>query len=171
MMAIIKNVRSLVALSLMVLVTFLSVSAFSVGVAANDTATAADDETVVALGDVAAADETTAAADTTAAVTTAADDTASNDAGLGLGFWISMGVLAVLIGIGVFFGIKYRDGLAKWLRSYKSELKRIVWMPWPEVRKNTIVVIVVITILGILIAMLDFVFSKGIIALGNIISV
>lgn len=157
-MAKLKNVRLLVALVLIALVTLLSVSVLSLGAAAS--------------GETTAAVETTVTAETTAAVTTAADTTADDtteDTGLGLGFWISMGVLGVLIIVGVFFGIKYREGLVKWLRSYKSEIKKIVWMPWPDVRKNTIVVIVVIVVLGILIAMLDYVFSKGIIALGNLL--
>ena len=132
--------------------------------------------TVVCAEDGAAADTTaadTTVADTTAADTTAADDSNETDTGkeekkLGTGFWISMGVLGLLIIGGVVLAIIKRDKLKTWLKSYKSELKKIVWMPWPQVRKNTIVVIVVVVALSAVIGLLDYVFSKGIIALGNL---
>ena len=137
--------------------------------------------TVVCAEDGAAADTTaadttvadTTAADTTAADTTAADDSNETDTGkeekkLGTGFWLSMGVLGLLIIGGVVLAIIKRDKLKTWLKSYKSELKKIVWMPWPQVRKNTIVVIVVVVALSAVIGLLDYVFSKGIIALGNL---
>ncbi|HOA85005.1 MAG: preprotein translocase subunit SecE [Clostridiales bacterium] len=89
--------------------------------------------------------------------------------GLGLGFWISMGVLGVLIIIAVVLGIRKRESLARWLRSYKSELHKIVWMPWKDVRKSTLVVIVVVVSIGVLIGLLDYLFSRGIIELGNLV--
>lgn len=89
--------------------------------------------------------------------------------GLSLSFWISMGVLALLVIVAVVVGIRKRESLGKWWRSYKSELKKIVWMPWGDVRKNTAVVIVVVVVIGVLIGLLDYVFSRGIIELGNIV--
>lgn len=89
--------------------------------------------------------------------------------GLSLSFWISMGVLALLVVVAVVVGIMKRESLGKWWRSYKSELNKIVWMPWRDVRKNTAVVIVVVVVIGVIIGLLDYVFSRGIIELGNIV--
>lgn len=96
----------------------------------------------------------------------ASDDTDSKK--LGVGFWVSMGVLGVLIIVGVVFAIIKREKLKVWLKSYKSELKKIVWMPWSQVRKNTVVVIVVVVAVAAVIGLLDYAFSKGIIALGSL---
>lgn len=99
------------------------------------------------------------------------DDTASDKddkEGLGVGFWVSMGILGVLIIVGVVFAIIKREKLKVWLKSYKSEIKKIVWMPWGQVRKNTVVVVVVVVAVAAVIGLLDFAFSKGIIALGNL---
>ncbi len=175
MMVKYKNIRPLVALLLAFLVTFSSISLFTATASAADTegsevnteetAAPADDETE-APGD----DTTEAPADEeTDQPITEGNTDADEDEGLGLGFWISLGILGVLVIIGAFFAITRREKLAKWLRGYRSELNKVVWMPWNDVRKSTLVVIVVIVTIGAMIAMLDFVFSKGIISLGNLL--
>ena len=50
-------------------------------------------------------------------------------------------------------------------RGFKSELKKIVWPSWKQVLKNTLVVLVVVVICAIIIGVLDYAFSQGIIAL------
>ena len=90
------------------------------------------------------------------------------EATLGLGFWISMGVLGALVIVGVVFAIIKREKLKTWLLSYKSELKKIVWSSKNDVKKNTIVVVVAIVVIAIVVGLLDFAFNKGIIALGNL---
>ena len=87
---------------------------------------------------------------------------------LGLGFWISIGVLGALVIVGVVFAIIKREKLKTWLLSYKSELKKIVWSSKNDVKKNTIVVVVAIVIVAVIVGLLDFAFSKGIIALGQL---
>ena len=160
MMAYKKTVSSLIAL-LMVLT--LSLSLFAVGISAADEATDAAEATEEVTE---AADETTAApADTTAAPST---DKKDEKNAFGLGFWISTGVLVVLVGVAVYFCVKNRESVGKWWRGIKSELKKIVWMPWGEVRKNTVVVLVVVISLGLVIALLDYTFWNGIIALRTI---
>ena len=57
----------------------------------------------------------------------------------------------------------------KFLRSLKSEFKKISWSSWKDVRKNTLVVLVVVIAVAILIGIVDVLFSKGIIALDNLI--
>lgn len=122
-----------------------------------------------------ASPDSTVAADAGSTDTTAPADTADKaddkkESKLGTGFWVSMGVLGVLIIVGVVLAIVRREKLKVWLKSYKSELKKIVWMPWRDVKKNTVVVIVVVIAISIVIGLLDFAFSKGIIALGDLIS-
>ena len=58
--------------------------------------------------------------------------------------------------------------IAAFGRSLKSEVKKISWSPWTEVRKNTLVVVVVIAICVIALWIVDFVFAQGITLLGNI---
>lgn len=94
-----------------------------------------------------------------------AEDKDEDEKKFGLGFWISMGVLAALAGVVIFFALKHRDKVGKWWRSIKSELKKIVWMPWGEVRKSTAVVLVVVIALGLVIALLDYTFWNSIISL------
>ena len=97
-----------------------------------------------------------------------ADETEEEDKSLGLGFWISMGVLGALVIVGVVFAIIKREKLKVWLLSYKSELKKIVWSSKEDVKKNTIVVIVAVLAIAIVVGLLDFAFNKGIVALGNL---
>ena len=58
--------------------------------------------------------------------------------------------------------------ITAFMRSIKSEVKKISWSPWTEVRKNTIVVVVVIAICAIALTIVDYVFAQGITALGKL---
>jgi len=58
--------------------------------------------------------------------------------------------------------------IASFARSIKSEVKKISWSPWTEVRKNTLVVVVVIAICVVALAIVDYVFAQGITLLGNL---
>ena len=53
---------------------------------------------------------------------------------------------------------------------FKSEFKKITWPSWLQVRKNTLVVIVVVVLATILIGALDYAFKEGFIALTNLFS-
>lgn len=66
-------------------------------------------------------------------------------------------------------GMSVRAKIAKFFRDYRSELKKIVWCPWKQVRKNTILVVVSVIVLSIMIGLMDFVFSNAIIALGKLV--
>ena len=123
--------------------------------------------TALAADDAAEVAETTAVADEHEGHDHA-DETEEEEATLGLGFWISMGVLGALIIVGVVFAIIKREKLKTWLLSYKSELKKIVWSSKNDVKKNTIVVVVAIVAIAIIVGLLDFAFNKGIVALGNL---
>ena len=58
--------------------------------------------------------------------------------------------------------------IASFARSIKSEVKKISWSPWTDVRKNTIVVLVVIAACAIALTIVDYVFAQGITLLGNL---
>lgn len=58
--------------------------------------------------------------------------------------------------------------IASFARSIKSEVKKISWSPWTDVRKNTLVVIVVIAACAVALAIVDYVFSWGITLLGKL---
>ena len=53
-------------------------------------------------------------------------------------------------------------------RGFKSELKKIVWPSWKQVLKNTLVVLVVVVICAIIIGVLDYAFSQGVVALTDL---
>ena len=57
------------------------------------------------------------------------------------------------------------NGLGKWFRGMKSELKKVVWPTWSQVRNNTLVVIVVSVIFAIVIGLIDTGAYEGIKAL------
>lgn len=54
-------------------------------------------------------------------------------------------------------------------RSIKSEIKKISWSPASSVRKNTIVVLIVLVACAAAIFVVDYVFNQGIVALGKLV--
>lgn len=59
--------------------------------------------------------------------------------------------------------------ISKFLRDYKSELGKVVWSSPKQTLNNTVLVAVSVVVVSACIAILDFVFTKGIEYLGNII--
>ena len=57
------------------------------------------------------------------------------------------------------------NGLTKWFRGMKSELKKVVWPTWSQVLNNTLVVIVVSVIFAVVIGLIDYLAYRGIIEL------
>ena len=58
------------------------------------------------------------------------------------------------------FFVRIGRRLKKLWSDYKSEMKKVVWMPWKDVKKNTILVLSAVLALGIVIGIVDFVFSE-----------
>ena len=50
--------------------------------------------------------------------------------------------------------------LKKFWGDYKSEMKKVVWMPWKDVKKNTLLVLAATVALGLVIGLVDFVCSE-----------
>ena len=77
--------------------------------------------------------------------------------------WIVIG--GVLVVAGVVLGIKYREKIAKALRVYKSEFKKVSWLSWKDTKKSSLVVIGVLVACAIVICVLDLGLSKGLLAM------
>ena len=50
--------------------------------------------------------------------------------------------------------------ITKYFRDTKSELKKVVWPSWQSVVKNTVIVLIMCLIVGVVIWVLDFGLSK-----------
>ena len=58
----------------------------------------------------------------------------------------------------------------KYLRNVRAEVRRVTWQTWPDLRQHTVAVIIVVTIVGIIIGLMDWFFSFTLIrVLGNLI--
>ena len=73
--------------------------------------------------------------------------------------WIVIG--GVLVVAGVVLGIKYREKIAKALRVYKSEFKKVSWLSWKDTKKSSLVVLAVLAACALVICLLDLGLSKG----------
>ena len=111
----------------------------------------------------AAPDETTAASD--------GDHDHDHDHGFPWDAVISFGIviIAIIVLLIVYFvNPKFKEKVQNFFRSLKSELNKVVWSSKDDVKKNTIVVLIFVAAFAVLIGLLDFLFSKGIIALGKL---
>ena len=175
----IMNKRSLIALlvSLALVLSVLTVSVFadevdpSQGEEQSTTTTVEggdnnEEQTTTTSGE----ETTTTKKDET---TTTADPHAGHDHGTGeeekdyTNLIITLAVLAVIIIAGVVLAIINRVKLKAFLRSVKSEMKKVVWSPADQTRKNFLVVMVICVAVIILVAVLDIAFGKGIGALAE----
>ena len=62
------------------------------------------------------------------------------------------------------------NGLGKWFRGMRSELRKVVWPTWSQVLNNTLVVIVVSLIFAVILGVIDWLAGEGIAALLSLIS-
>ena len=122
-----------------------------------------------------APDTTVPSGNTDTNETTTGEDTHDHDTdketekkGMSTSSIISLAVLGFVIILVVVYCVTHKEKVSKMLRGLKSELKKIVWTPWNQVRKNTLVVLIVIISAAILIGLLDLIFSHGIVELRNI---
>ncbi len=76
---------------------------------------------------------------------------------------ISVGVIVLIIAVLFILSktkTKLGEKIAKFFKDYKSELKKIVWMPWKDLLKATGIVLVVLLVAAALIGLLDYGFSS-----------
>ena len=81
---------------------------------------------------------------------------------------INLSVGAVLLIVLVILAIKFRTKIPTWWKGLKSECGKITWCPKDKLKKNVIVVVIIILSIAIAIGVLDFVFSRGMILLGDL---
>ena len=77
---------------------------------------------------------------------------------------ITLCIFGVLIVAAVVLGIIFREKVGKFLRVYKSEAKKIVWLPWDQTKKSTLVVLIVLVVCALAICLLDFALGQGYLA-------
>lgn len=78
-------------------------------------------------------------------------------------------VIGIIVIVAAILIIKFRTKLMSFLRSVKSELKKVVWASGSDTRKSFLVVVVITVIIAAAIGILDFAFSKGISGLVNLL--
>ena len=86
---------------------------------------------------------------------------ATESTGLTTGEMIGLIISGVVLLVLIVLGIKFREKVAKFFRVYKSESKKIVWLPWNQTLKSTYVVIVVMVICAAVICALDIGLNTG----------
>lgn len=79
--------------------------------------------------------------------------------------WLIVGVVALIAA--VVLCIVFRKKLAKLFRVYKSEVKKIVWFPWAQTKKSTLLVWVILIISALVICLLDLGLGRGLVAILN----
>ena len=83
------------------------------------------------------------------------------DEGINTGLVIGLIIGAVVLAIAVVLCIKFREKIGKFLRVYKSEAKKIVWLPWNQTKKSTLVVLVVLILCAVAICLIDLALSRS----------
>ena len=82
--------------------------------------------------------------------------------------WAALGGV-VVIGIAVLL-IKCPEKIAKGLRVYKSEFKKVSWLSWKETKKSSLVVLGMLAAFALVICLLDLGLYEGLMALINKLS-
>ena len=121
----------------------LVISLLAVPVFADETSTQADTA------------QTSESTTTTGSTTEEGGDEEAKDEGLSIAaiIWIVAGAIVLLVV--VILVIKFRANIAKALRVYKSEFKKVSWLSAEQTRKSTLVVVIVLVAFAAVICLLD----------------
>ena len=111
-----------------------------------------------------AGEETTTAEEETTGSATSTENKTEEKKGMSTQTIITLCIFGVMIVAAVVLGIIFREKVGKFLRVYKSESKKIVWLPWEQTRKSTLVVLIVLVICALAICLLDFALGQGYLA-------
>lgn len=150
----------------LLMISLFAIPAFADTTSASDTTDETASETTVdTAADTTDNTETTKKDETettgTGNKTDSEENKGSDNAGLSVSaiIWIVVG--AVIVIAAVILGIKYREKIAKGLRVYKSEFKKVSWLSGEQTRKSTLVVVVVLVIFSAVICLLDIAIFQG----------
>lgn len=58
------------------------------------------------------------------------------------------------------FFVRIGKTISKKWREYLSEMRKVVWMPGKDVKKNTVLVVITVLAFGVCIGLVDYVFSE-----------
>ena len=112
------------------------------------------------------AEETTE--ETTSESTTTTTDDHDHDEFNWTELIVNLVIGGIIVIVGAILIIKNRVKLAAFLRSVKSELKKVTWSPKDQTRKNFLVVAIICIAVVILVGILDFAFGFGIASLAKL---
>ena len=130
----------------------------------------AEDTTDITTAEETTVEEVTTEAETDHEEETTGSSSASTDKkeeekkGLSTQSIITLCIFGALIVAAVVLGIIFREKVGKFLRVYKSEAKKIVWLPWDQTKKSTLVVLIVLVACALAICLLDFALGQGYLA-------
>jgi preprotein translocase subunit SecE len=158
--------RSLIALLLSLV---LVVSLFTVGISATEevTTAAASEEVTTTVGTEAVSGTEAASEAATEEETEAAEaETGLSDKEVTL--IINAGIIALIIIIAVVLCIKFRKKLGEFMRSVKSEFKKITWASKEQTLKAFLVVIVIAAVFAVVLTLMDLAFNTGISTLADL---
>ena len=146
-------------------------SVLTTGETGEDTSAGTEDDKDAESGDGTESDGSATTGETTGDTTTDGDST---DKTKEINWDLIVTLAVIGIALIVFFSFylfkpAFREKVKKFFRDYKSELKKIVWSPARDVKKNTIVVIIIAVVFALIIGGLDILFSKGIGSLTDLI--
>ena len=155
-------------LSLLMLFSAFAIPAFAEETTAAETTV----ETTAENTESESASETTAAT-TTAATTTAATTTENKADAEAKKEQKTRGIINLCVGAVLLIAlaaliIAFRGKIPSWWKGLKSECGKITWCPKEKLKKNTFVVVIIILVIALAIGVLDFVFSRGMILLGDL---
>ena len=152
-----------VLLAALLMFSVLAIPAF-----AEETSSAVDSSAeVTSSGETSSATETGSSATSSATDPGATEKKELNWNGIIAGGVVLLAILVLVVLYFVNAGFHARAN--RFFKEYSSELRKVVWSPWRDVKKNTAIVIIFSAFFAIVIGVLDFVFSKGIIALKPLI--
>lgn len=80
-----------------------------------------------------------------------------------LGVIVTGGAALALLGALVWWRepmLSFAARSADYLRDVRAEVRKVTWPGWEDLRKSTIVIIIVVIIFGIVIGIMDWFFSK-----------
>jgi preprotein translocase subunit SecE len=165
----ITNKRSLIALllALVLVVSLFTVSVFAADEKAGE-GEGVDTETVESTGETSDGTETDKGK--TESETQAVSKVDKNAEKAKNTLIINGVIIVCIIAVAIALIIRFRKKLGEFLRSVKSELKKIVWSSKENTRKSFIVVVVVALAVAFAIFLMDTAFEKGIAFLTEIVS-
>ncbi len=137
------------------------ISLFALPAFAADASTEASSEASTEASSEESSEESTEATTEESTSEESDETTEEEDPGISTGVVIGLIIGAVALAIAVVLCIKFREKLGKFFRVYKSEAKKIVWLPWSQTKKSTLVVLVVLILCAVAICLIDLALSRS----------